>query len=194
MRQMTTMMAALALMTGPAGAAKTKVTPPPPPVAAPAPAGPPIGYPQALILIRANLAAVQQANETGDYDVLFRLGARGCVFAPRNDQARDFGAERRHRCDRLETVAIGQLNVDNGEIDIGIAGQQLTAGRGTERREEFPFGLHLSQHRAEPADEQGMIVDQQQRPRLAGTDYALGHAPSAPARRCRTGASALPRR
>ncbi len=87
MRHSMTMMAALALIAAPAGAEKTKVAPAPTaPATAPAPAGPPIGYPQALILIRSNLAAVQQANETGDYDVLFRLGARG--FQAANPPAR----------------------------------------------------------------------------------------------------------
>lgn len=89
MRHMITMMATLALMAGPAGATKTKAVPtpvPPSPAAAPTPVGPPIGYPQALILIRTSLAAVQQANETGDYDVLFRLGARG--FQAANPPAR----------------------------------------------------------------------------------------------------------
>ena len=89
MRQIMTMMAALALIADPAGATKTKVTPTPAPTApaaAPAPSGPPIGYPQALILIRTHLAAVQQANETSDYDVLFRLGARG--FQAANPPAR----------------------------------------------------------------------------------------------------------
>jgi len=89
MRHMMAMMAALALMAGPAGATKTKVVPAPTPAgpaAVPAPAGPPIGYPQALILIRTHLAAVQQANETSDYDVLFRLGARG--FQAANPPAR----------------------------------------------------------------------------------------------------------
>jgi hypothetical protein len=86
---MMAMMAALGLMAGPAGATKPKATPAPPPTApaaAPALVGPPIGYPQALILIRTNLAAVQQANETSDYDVLFRLGARG--FQSANPPAR----------------------------------------------------------------------------------------------------------
>lgn len=87
MRHMMTMMAALALIASPAGAEKTRPAPAPAaPAAAPAPAGPPIGYPQALILIRTSLAAVQQANETGDYDVLFRLGARG--FQAANPPAR----------------------------------------------------------------------------------------------------------
>ncbi|MEO8375079.1 MAG: hypothetical protein ABI471_07630 [Sphingomonas bacterium] len=90
MRYMITMMAALGLMAGPAGATKTKPTPIPAPTAtaaAPAPApSSPIGYPQALILIRTSLAAVQQANETNDYDVLFRLGAQG--FQSANPPAR----------------------------------------------------------------------------------------------------------
>jgi len=78
MRHMMTMMAALALIAGPAGAEKTRPVPAPAaPAAAPKPAGPPIGYPQALILIRTSLAAVEQANETNDYDVLFKLGAQG---------------------------------------------------------------------------------------------------------------------
>lgn len=79
MRHMMTMIAALALAAGPAGAEKTRPTPAPTAAAAtPAPAtGSPIGYPQALILIRTSLAAVEQANETSDYDVLFKLGARG---------------------------------------------------------------------------------------------------------------------
>jgi hypothetical protein len=88
MRQMMTMAAALALIAGPAGATETKAVPKPAPAAtaaAPAPASP-IGYPQALILIRTNLAAVQQANETGDYDVLFKLGASG--FQSANPPAR----------------------------------------------------------------------------------------------------------
>ncbi|MEO7689420.1 MAG: hypothetical protein ABIS51_09045 [Sphingomonas sp.] len=81
------MIAALALMAAPAGAEKTtpKLAPTAPAVA-PAPAGPPIGYPQALILIRTSLAAVEQANETGDYDVLFKLGAQG--FQAANPPAR----------------------------------------------------------------------------------------------------------
>jgi len=71
-------MAALALIAGPAGAEKTRPAPAPAaPAAAPKPAGPPIGYPQALILIRTSLAAVEQANETNDYDVLFKLAAQG---------------------------------------------------------------------------------------------------------------------
>jgi len=87
MRYMTPMMAALAVIAGPAGAEKTRPVPAPTaPVTAPAPAGPPIGYPQALILIRTSLAAVEQANETSDYDVLFRLGARG--FQSANPPAR----------------------------------------------------------------------------------------------------------
>jgi hypothetical protein len=70
-------MAALALIAAPAGAEKTKPIPAPTaPAAAPAPSSP-IGYPQALILIRTSLAAVEQANETNDYDVLFKLGAQG---------------------------------------------------------------------------------------------------------------------
>jgi hypothetical protein len=87
MRHLMIVMAALALVAGPADAAKTKAAPAPAPAApATAPAGPPIGYPQALILIRANLAALEQANETGDYDVLYRLGARG--FQAANPPAR----------------------------------------------------------------------------------------------------------
>ncbi|MEO9130155.1 MAG: hypothetical protein ABI240_02990 [Sphingomonas sp.] len=89
MRHMINMIAALGLMAGPAGATKPKPTPTPAPAAptaAPAPAGSPIGYPQALILIRTSLAAVQQANETNDYDVLFRLGAKG--FQSANPPAR----------------------------------------------------------------------------------------------------------
>ena len=38
---------------------------------------PPVGYPQALILIRSSLAALEQADETGDYDVLYALSADG---------------------------------------------------------------------------------------------------------------------
>ena len=77
MRHMIPIMAALALIAAPAGAEKTKPIPTPTtPVAAPAPSSP-IGYPQALILIRTSLAAVEQANETNDYDVLFKLGAQG---------------------------------------------------------------------------------------------------------------------
>ena len=88
MRYMITMMAALGLMAGPAGATKPAPTPTPTArAAAPAPApGPPIGHPQALILIRTSLAAVEQANETADYDVLFRLGAQG--FQSANPPAR----------------------------------------------------------------------------------------------------------
>ena len=87
MRHMITMMAALGLLAGPAGAEKTKPAPTPTaPAAAPKPAGPPIGYPQALILIRTSLAAVEQANETNDYDVLFKLGAQG--FQSANPPAR----------------------------------------------------------------------------------------------------------
>jgi len=81
------MMTALALIAGPAGAEKTRPVPAPAvPAATPIPASPPIGYPQALILIRTSLAAVEQANETNDYDVLFRLGARG--FQSANPPAR----------------------------------------------------------------------------------------------------------
>ena len=89
MRYMITMMAALGLIAGPAGATKPKPTPAPTATAAapaPAPAGPPIGYSQALILIRTSLAAVEQANETADYDVLFKLGAQG--FQAANPPAR----------------------------------------------------------------------------------------------------------
>jgi hypothetical protein len=78
MRHMIPMMAALALIAAPAGAEKTRPIPArTAPAAAPSPASPPIGYPQALILIRTSLAAVEQANETNDYDVLFKLGAQG---------------------------------------------------------------------------------------------------------------------
>jgi len=88
MRHMMTMMAALALIAAPAGAEKTRPVPTPAaPAAAPAPApGSPIGYPQALILIRTSLAAVEQANETNDYDVLFKLGAQS--FQSANPPAR----------------------------------------------------------------------------------------------------------
>ena len=88
MRHMMTMMAALALIAAPADAEKTRPVPTPAaPAAAPAPApGSPIGYPQALILIRTSLAAVEQANETNDYDVLFKLGAQS--FQSANPPAR----------------------------------------------------------------------------------------------------------
>ena len=88
MRHMMTMMAALALIAAPAGAEKTRPVPAPAaPAAAPAPApSSPIGYPQALILIRTSLAAVEQANETNDYDILFKLGAQG--FQSANPPAR----------------------------------------------------------------------------------------------------------
>jgi len=87
MKHMTMTMTALALIAAPAGAEKTRPVPAPAaPAATPAPAGAPIGYPQALILIRTSLAAVEQANETGDYDVLFKLGARG--FQAANPPAR----------------------------------------------------------------------------------------------------------
>lgn len=45
-----------------------------PAVAAPTPVVP---FPQAMILIRSSLSALQQANETGDYNVLYGLGAKG---------------------------------------------------------------------------------------------------------------------
>lgn len=59
---------------------------PPAPVSAPQPAPAPgaqaaakpvIGYAQALILIRSSLVALQQADETGDYSVLYGLGSAG---------------------------------------------------------------------------------------------------------------------
>lgn len=62
---------ALALMLAVPGAALAETKPAP----APAQTQPALAYPQALILIRSALAAVQQANETGDYDVLYRLGS-----------------------------------------------------------------------------------------------------------------------
>lgn len=54
--------------------------------AAPPAAQPPIGYPQALILIRSALAGVEQANEAGDYNVLYATGAKG--FQHTNPPAR----------------------------------------------------------------------------------------------------------
>ena len=61
------MIALALLMAGPATTAQPAAQPPAQQAV--------IGYPQALILIRSALAAVQQANETGDYDVLYRLGS-----------------------------------------------------------------------------------------------------------------------
>ena len=77
---------ALSLLATSAGA----VTPAKPPVHAPAkplpnpaqvvaPAAQPapvLPFPQAMILIRSSLLALQQADETGDYDVLYGLGAK----------------------------------------------------------------------------------------------------------------------
>jgi hypothetical protein len=47
------------------------------PAATSAAAKPVINYPQALILTRSSLIALQQANETGDYSVLYALGSAG---------------------------------------------------------------------------------------------------------------------
>ena len=60
-------------------AAKTPAKPLPNPgaVAAPAaPIQPVLPFPQAMILIRSSLSALQQADETGDYNVLYGLGAK----------------------------------------------------------------------------------------------------------------------
>ncbi len=45
--------------------------------APPAAVTPVLPFPQAMILIRSSLSALQQADETGDYNVLYALGAKG---------------------------------------------------------------------------------------------------------------------
>ena len=58
------------------GTAAQGATPPaPPPTPATSPASP-IPYPLALILIRSSLAALQQADETGNYSVLQAVGTQ----------------------------------------------------------------------------------------------------------------------
>ncbi len=47
---------------------------------------PPIGYAQAVILIRAALTSVEQANEASDYNVMYALGSKG--FQRANPPAR----------------------------------------------------------------------------------------------------------
>jgi hypothetical protein len=61
---------------------RTAVQPAPAPARTAPPAAPPpgasapvIGLPQALILVRSNLAALQAADQTGDYRVLYEMGA-----------------------------------------------------------------------------------------------------------------------
>ena len=66
---------ALALLPINAHAAEQR-RPAAPTVAPAAAAQPPIPYPLALILIRGHLAALQQADETGNYQVLEGLGSR----------------------------------------------------------------------------------------------------------------------
>ncbi len=49
----------------------------PPTAQVPAQAQPVLPYPQALILIRSALSSLQDADDTGNYDVLYQLGAQG---------------------------------------------------------------------------------------------------------------------
>ncbi|MEO9133119.1 MAG: LuxR C-terminal-related transcriptional regulator [Sphingomonas sp.] len=82
-----------------------------------------IGYLQALILIRTSLAAVQQANETNDYEVLFRLGAKG--FQSASPPAQLFAPLRAYNLnaaagapdvilDLIEAILSGNYDVDSG--------------------------------------------------------------------------------
>lgn len=85
----------------------------------------------------------------------------GGVLAARDDEAGQMRAHRGDRGDRREAVAIGQLEVDEDEVEIGIDDEACDALDRAVREGEMPVGTSLRDHRGKAVDEQRVVADQQ---------------------------------